>query len=71
MSIETYLHSSHTQYFHQAARVVPDLTGQIIKAKTFSFAYGGHGDIWEGEWIQEPSEGPSKVKIYFLLIGIS
>jgi hypothetical protein len=58
MSLETYLSSLH--------QTVPDLTGQVIKADAYPFAYGGYGDVWKGKLVKKYSENFSKVKTYFL-----
>jgi hypothetical protein len=71
MSLESYFSpfTSISPYFQQTTRSVPDLTGQVFKTEPYSFAYGGHGDIWRAKWMDE-SSNLLNVKAYFLLIAI-
>lgn len=52
-SIFRHLQNNPSTYVDLTTRYLQptqDLTGQITKASSYYFAYGGHADIWEGKW---------------------
>ena len=66
MSLENYLSLSSASNLYPTTQVA-DLTGRVSKTEPYSVAWGGHGEIWKAEVVQN---GSSKVRKYFILVGI-
>lgn len=65
MSLQSYLPSSSSPYFSKSIEVVNDLTDRVFKTESWSFAYGGNGDIWKANLVQKDS-GHTMVQTYFV-----
>lgn len=61
-SLQTFLSTPHTSWDVQC------LTGRVFKVEPYSFAYGGHSEIWKGTLKHEHSENNLNVHIYFPLM---
>jgi hypothetical protein len=67
MSLMAYLPTSSSLINNR----VQDVTGQVVKTETYSFAFGGNSDIWKGLLSEKDSGNTTEVQTYFcLLVGI-
>ena len=70
MSLQAYHPTSSSAYLGKVTKCVKDVTGQVVKTETYSFAFGGNSDIWKGLLLENDSGNTTEVQTYYLLVGI-
>ena len=66
MSFQAYIPTSSSEYLGKIANRVRNVTGQVVKTETYSFAFGGNSDIWKGLLSEKDSGNTTEVQTYLL-----
>ena len=66
MSLQVDLPASSSMYLGKITKCIKDVTGQVFKTETYSFAFGGNSDIWKGLLSENDSGNTTEVQTSLL-----